>query len=105
MQRDALGCLPETQSISKGLRPLKAHAWSSCRYRLGDTRCAWLDEDPCYVALGENKTQRQERYRDFLHAAIPEGEWGLIREAVQREQLTGRGTFVDKVERNTRKKD
>lgn len=76
----------------------EAYVWSSCRYRLGYARCDWLDEDPCYVALGENETQRQERYRHFLHAVIPEGEWMLIREAVQRGQLTGIGSFVDKVE-------
>jgi hypothetical protein len=42
--------------------------------------------------------QRQERYRLFLRATIPEGEWNLIRDAVQRGQLTGTGRFVDKVE-------
>ena len=76
----------------------EAYAWSSCRSRLGDAGCDWLDEDPCYVALGENASQRRERYRRFLYAAIPEGEWRLIREAVQRGHLTGRGSFVDKVE-------
>jgi putative transposase len=39
-----------------------------------------------------------ERYRHFLRATIPEGEWNLIRDAVQRGQLTGTGRFVDKVE-------
>ncbi len=29
---------------------------------------------------------------------IPKGEWSLIREVVQRGQLTGTGRFVDKVE-------
>jgi len=34
----------------------------------------------------------------FLTAAIPEGEWRLIRTAVQRRQLTGSGRFIDEVE-------
>ena len=74
------------------LNPVRAHRvsapeqyrWSSCRYRLGQAPCEWLDHDPCYLALGVNEAQRQERYRRFLHAAIPEGEWNLIRESVQR---------------------
>jgi putative transposase len=74
------------------------YPWSSCRYRLGDVHGQWLDDDPCYLALADNTPRRQERYRQFLHAAIPEGEWGLIREAVQRGHLTGSGRFVDKVE-------
>lgn len=77
----------------------EAYRWSSCRNRLGLTHNEWLDHDPCYLALGENRAQRQERYRQFLYAAIPEGESTLIREAVQRGQLTGHGGFVDKVEK------
>lgn len=74
------------------------YRWSSCHYHLGRSGWDWLDPDPCYLALGNNDAERQERYRLFLHAAIPEGEWTLIRDAVQRGQLTGTGRFVDKVE-------
>ena len=56
------------------------YPWSSCRHRFGETEYGWLDYDPCYLALGENDTERRLRYRKFLQAAIPEGEWGLIRE-------------------------
>lgn len=76
----------------------EAYRWSSCRFHLGQAPCEWLDSDPCYLALGIGATQRQERYREFLHAAIPESEWNLIRESVQRGQLTGSERFVDKVE-------
>ena len=74
------------------------YPWSSCGHRVGQAPCAWLDEDPCYQALADNAGLRQARYRQFLQAAIPAGEWQLIREAVQRNQLTGGGHFVDKVE-------
>ena len=75
------------------------YRWSSCRYRLGQVSCEWLDQDPCYLALGHTNAERQERYRQFLRAAVPSGEWELIREAVQRCQLTGKNSFVDEVEK------
>ncbi len=74
------------------------YRWSSCRYHLGSGGWDWLDPDPCYLALGNDDAQRQERYRHYLRTSIPEGEWNLIRDAVQRGQLTGTGRFVDKVE-------
>ena len=74
------------------------YRWSSCRYRLGHAHCEWLDHDPCYLSLGDNEAQRRQRYSEFLRAAIPEGEWTLIREAVQRGQLTGPDRFVEQVE-------
>jgi putative transposase len=74
------------------------YPWSSARYRLGLAACEWLDRDPCYLALGSTEVERQHRYGEFLRAAIPEGESKLIREAVQRGQLTGRDRFVEKVE-------
>jgi hypothetical protein len=38
-------------------------------------------------------------YQGFLHEAIPEGEWALIRESLRRGQLTGTQRFVDEVAR------
>ncbi|MBI5462303.1 MAG: transposase [Gammaproteobacteria bacterium] len=76
----------------------EAYRWSSCSHHLGDARCHWLDDDPCYRALGDDEAQRQARYRQFLLESIPPGEWALIREAVQRGQLTGTSRFVDQVE-------
>ncbi len=75
-----------------------AYRWSSARHHLGVERCQWLDEDPCYLALGEQAVVREARYQEFLRSAIPEGEWALIRVAVQRGQLTGKDRFVDQVE-------
>jgi len=73
------------------------YAWSSCRYRLGQDGADWLDPDPCYLALGRTETERRRRYREFLQAAVPSGEWELIREAVQRGQLTGTERFTQEV--------
>lgn len=66
------------------------YPWSSCRHRFGSTAGDWLDLDPCYLLLGSTDADRQVRYRRFLREAIPDGEWSLIREAVQRGQLARR---------------
>ena len=74
------------------------YPWSSCRTRTGIERRGWLDEDPCYTAFGTNAADRASRYREWLRAAIPPGEWDLIRQAVHRCQLTGGNRFTDEVE-------
>jgi putative transposase len=38
------------------------------------------------------------RYEDFVRQAIPVGELQLIRDSLQRGQLTGTSRFVDDVE-------
>jgi len=73
------------------------YPWSSCRHRFAEAECDWLDHDPCYLALGKNDAERRMRYRAFLQAAIPDGEWSLIRESVQRGQLTGTDRFTEEV--------
>jgi putative transposase len=48
--------------------------------------------------LGSTAEPRALQYREFVRSAIPEGEWTLIREALQRGQLTGGDRFTDQVE-------
>lgn len=74
------------------------YAWSSYRAKVGRARCEWLDEDPCFAALGRTRRERIDRYRRFVDAAVPEGEWELIRAAVQRGQLSGSSRLRDIVE-------
>lgn len=73
------------------------YVWSSCRYRFGTDAADWLDRDPGYLSLGGDEAERRRHYREFLLAAIPDGEWKLIREAVQRGQLTGADRFTQEV--------
>ena len=73
------------------------YPWSSFRDKLGLRETPWLDRDPCYQALGASAQQRARRYHDFVMAAIPEDEWRLIRQAIQRGQLTGTARFVEDV--------
>lgn len=73
------------------------YRWSSYQERMGQ-RVGLLAEDPCYEALACDDEQRWDRYRLFVSQGIPELELQLIREAVQRGQLTGDNRFVDQVE-------
>lgn len=87
------------------LNPLRArmvarvedYPWSSYRLRMG-TDDDWLDSNPCIEALGKSASERSSRYREFVAQAIPEHELRLVRDALQRGQLTGTGRFVDEVE-------
>jgi len=76
-----------------------AYPWSSYRWHAGiGSQFDWLDIDPCFEGLGNSKDERAMRYREFVQSAIPAGEWELIREALQREQLTGTKRFCDEIE-------
>lgn len=77
------------------------YPWSSYRMKAGLERPFWIDQDPAYQQLGKTPQQRCERYCAFVREAIPAGEWALIREAVQRGQLTGDKRFIDQVEQIT----
>lgn len=75
------------------------YRWSSYNQHIGESSSyAWLDTDPCFEALATTEASRQAKYRDFVFSSIPKGEWDLIREALQRGQLTGQSRFVDEVE-------
>jgi putative transposase len=76
------------------------YRWSSYRGHIGLERESLLDPFPClssYDSPSEN--DRRWRYKDFVAEAIPDGEWQLIREAVQRCQLTGDRAFIGEVEK------
>jgi putative transposase len=75
------------------------YQWSSYRSRIEDVpEGQWLDADPCFVALGDTVMQRRTRYEAFVRLTIPRDEIRLIRNALQRGQLTGTSRFVDEVE-------
>ena len=79
-------------------RPDKYY-WSSYRQHTGQTnKYAWLDHSSCFLALGPTLAESRKRYKEFVTSKIPQGEWELIRETVQRGQLTGNSEFVNEVE-------
>ncbi len=47
--------------------------------------------------MGATPQERGTQYRAWVRAAIPEGEWEQMREAIQRRQLTGGNRFVEEV--------
>lgn len=75
--------------------------WSSYRAKVGMAENDMLDMDPVYLGLGETAEKRRVRYAEWVHADIPKHEINLIRNALQRGQLTGNPRFVDEVERKT----
>ncbi len=79
-----------------GARP-EDYPWSSFRDKISPSHTPWLDLDACYQGLGHSAQQRARRYQAFVMEAIPEEEWTLIRQAIQRGQLTGTGRFIEEV--------
>jgi putative transposase len=79
------------------------YPWSSYAQKAGllsDSRHAyWLDPDP--VTGDEDMTQRQRAYASFVAADVPNCELDLIRTAVRRNQLTGKGRFIDEIAHRT----
>ena len=97
-----LACLRYVESNPVRARMVKSpesYRWSSYRQHAGmEGEFSWLDIDPCYLGLGTADSDRSARYREFVRSAIPAGEWELIREALQRGQLTGNSRFANEVE-------
>jgi putative transposase len=74
------------------------HLWSSYRQRMGHEEC-WIHPDPSYLSLAESEMERRERYAQFVAHGVPKNELTLMRETVQRGQLTGNHQFVNEVEK------
>lgn len=92
----------ELNSVRAGIvrRPVD-YPWSSFRQRTGVGDGLWIDRDPAYLGLADEEPQRRARYQSLVHEAIPDGEQRLIREALQRGQLTGNDGFVTEIEQLT----
>ena len=74
----------------------EAYRWSSYTARAGYSEAGvWQDFDLLYLSLGKDAAERQAHYRTFVSAGVPAPELGLIREAVQRNQLTGNDRFAE----------
>ncbi|MBU2539173.1 MAG: transposase [Proteobacteria bacterium] len=87
------------------LNPLRAgivstpadYKWSSYRCKAEGKTDDLVDFDGNYLAFGRNERERAILYKDYVHDTIPDSEWKLIREAVQRGQLTGSSCFRDEL--------
>ena len=74
------------------------YRWSGYGGKTGNKKEAFLDFDPCYMGLADNRKKRAKRYMEWVKGLIPEGEWELIRQSLQRCQLTGSVRFVEEIE-------
>lgn len=79
------------------------YPWSSYRHKVGVETLEWIDTDPSYAGMGSTKHEREERYQEWVSTSIPQKEWEIIRQAVQRGQLTGSKQFVEGVAQTTGK--
>ena len=76
----------------------EGYRWSSYRQRVGQGHdFPWLDAAAAFGWLGQTDEERGRHYAEFVRSAVPTGEWALIREALQRGQLTGNTRFIDEV--------
>ncbi len=77
----------------------RQYRWSSYRERMGLAGRSLLDRDAGYLALGDDETQRRQRYQAYVQQGASDQEMALVRSAWARNQLTGNPRFVDEIER------
>ncbi|MBU1418557.1 MAG: transposase [Proteobacteria bacterium] len=91
------------------LNPLRAgmvtdpleYKWSSYGCKTTSRNDPVVDYHPTYLALGSNKKERREMYAEYVLDTIPDYEIKLIKEALQRGQLTGGERFREEIARRT----
>ena len=64
----------------------------------------WLDLDSFYMGLGESPKARQLKYREWLQDTIAAEELTVIRQSIQRNQLTGSKRYIDAIEKKIGKR-
>ena len=74
-----------------------SYKWSSsaCKGRGGVDKV--VDFDSQYMTLGNTEKERHVAYEEYVKDTIPEFELKLIREAIQRCQLTGSEQFREQI--------
>lgn len=75
------------------------YKWSSYRYKVGIEHSDWIDLDPCYQSLGKSESECEQHYKEWVQGHIPDEEWRMIRQSIQRGQLTGSDRFIEEVEK------
>lgn len=73
------------------------YKWASYRCKAEGSDDQTVDFDTSYLSLGKNKRDRQTAYKQYVCDTIPEAEITLIRNALQRGQLTGSDRFRQEV--------
>ncbi len=76
-----------------------AYQWSSFAKKAKGKPDAVVDYDRVYTALGNTAGERQKAYREYVTQTIPEEELKLIRDSIQRNQVTGGSRFRKQLEK------
>ena len=87
------------------LNPLRAgmvttpeeYQWSSYACKVGGRKDFVVDFDSIYQALGSNENARQAAYAEYVLGTVPDYELKLIRDSLQRGQLTGSDRFREEI--------
>jgi len=87
------------------LNPLRAgmatnpaeYRWSSYACKGEGKQDLVVDFDTSYLARGGNESERQVAYAEYVLGTVPEYELKLIRESLQRGQLTGSDRFREEI--------
>ncbi|KGE65080.1 MULTISPECIES: transposase [Pseudomonas] len=78
------------------------YPWSSFSVRFNTINGGdWLDEAPCFMEEHLDPHEKRARYVSLIEQGIPTSEIQLIRNALQRGQLTGNSVFTDDIEKIT----
>ena len=75
------------------------YRWSSYAGKVANRQDHVLDLHPTYASLGDSVAERQNAYEEYVLSTVPEYEIELIRESLQRQQLTGGDRFRAEVEK------
>jgi putative transposase len=75
------------------------YQWSSYATKVIGTRDPVVDFYPSYLSLGDSRQERQKAYAEYVLGTVPDDEIKLIREALQRGQLTGSERFRAETEK------
>ncbi len=74
------------------------YRWSSYRFYAYGEPNEFADRDPLYETLGQNVTEQERRYKEFIQDGIPDGILKQIRHSIKGNHILGQDTFVEEIE-------
>ena len=88
----------ELNPIRAGMVPDPSeYRWSSYNNTAKGKSDPIVDHPSSYLTLGSSEHERQDAWREYVFATIPDYELKLIREALQGGQVTGGGKFRQEI--------
>jgi putative transposase len=73
------------------------YKWSSFNCLAHGKSDLVVDQRPCYTSLGDTGPERQEAWKAYVSDTIADYQLKLIRDALQRGQVTGGDTFQQEI--------